>query len=199
MNEMLRVKMLRAAVLIALVSTPGVVHAQSWFATLMGGNEVPANASTASGTILITLQSTQLNVTESFFGLTGGVAAAAHIHCCAAAGVSALVAVPFVAFPATTAGSYTHSFDLTLTSTYNSTFLTSSGGTASGAQATLMAGLNSGLAYANIHDAVYPGGEIRGQLATVIAPEPSTVALTAAGFLALVAAARRKRATTHAI
>ena len=33
----------------------------------------------------------------------------------------------------------------------------------------------AGQAYANIHDATYPGGEIEGQLATV--PEPGTAAL----------------------
>ena len=60
-----------------------------------------------------------------------------------------------------------------------------------GAEATLIAGLNSGNAYTNIHNVTYPGGEIRGQLSSV--PEPETLAFTGAGLLVL-AAARRRRA-----
>lgn len=159
---------------------------------LSGANEVPANASTATGNAIVTLSGDTLTVNETFSGLTGGPAAAAHIHCCSPVGVNATVAVPFGGFPNTTSGSYLHSFDLTMLGTYNGAFVTANGGTVTSAEAALIAGLNGGQTYANIHDATFPGGEVRGQLAAI--PEPATVALTGASLLTL-ALLRRLRAS----
>jgi NAD-dependent oxidoreductase involved in siderophore biosynthesis len=57
----------------------------------------------------------------------------------------------------------------------------------------LVAGLDAGQAYLNVHTASFPGGEIRGLLVPV--PEPETYALMLAG-LGIVgwAAKRRQRA-----
>ena len=112
---------------------------------------------------------------EMFSGLIGGFATGAHIHCCAPIGTNAGVAVPFTGFPNVAAGSYMNTFDLTLTSTYNSTFLTASGGTAAAAETALINGLNSFQAYANIHDATFPGGEIRGLRLLYIPPRISSL------------------------
>jgi hypothetical protein len=74
----------------------------------------------------------------------------------------------FTGFPlGVTAGSYLHSFDTTLSSTFNATFITSHGGTATTAEAALKAGLLAGNAYFNIHTNTFPGGEIRGFLKTL--------------------------------
>ena len=77
--------------------------------------------------------------------------------------------VPFTAFPATTSGTYTNTFNLS-TLSYTAGFT----------EAMLIAGLNNGTAYANIHTATYPGGEIRGQLAAVT-PEPKQPAAVGHG------------------
>ena len=84
------------------------------------------------------------------------------------------VNIGLAGFPNATSGVFNAMFDLT-------------------GNATLVNGLNSGLAYVNIHSATFPAGEIRGQISVV--PEPSTVLLMACGMIALgIAAGRRKSA-----
>jgi hypothetical protein len=161
-------------------------------ATLAGSNETPPNASTATGSITVTLTGDILSVDETFSGLTGP-GSAAHIHCCAGPGVAASVAVPFTGFPAATSGTFMKSFDLTQLSSYNPAFVTANGGTAASAESSFITALFAGQTYANIHDATFPGGEIRGQLEQV--PESSTLAFLAMGIGALALWKRRRSAS----
>ena len=133
--------------------------------TLLGSKETPPNASTATGSAGVGLiNNNTLDVSETFAGLIGGPATAAHIHCCAPPGVAAPVAVPLPNFPAATSGQYLNSFDLSMAGTYTAAFIAAHGGTVASAQAAFIAALKTGQTYVNIHDATYPGGEIRGQL-----------------------------------
>lgn len=167
----------------AVLGVAGPGYAVEIFqATLSGANEVPPNGSAGTGSATVTFNANMLSVNEIFSGLTAP-ATASHIHCCASAGVNVGVAVPFPSFPAATTGTYTMAFDLTVAATYNTAFLSANGGTAAGAETALVAGLESDQAYVNIHDSTFPGGEIRGQLATV--PEPASVALFGLGGLGL--------------
>ena len=79
---------------------------------------------------------------------------------------------------------------MTDASSYNPAFVSAHGGTVATALNALLAGLDAGEAYLNIHTTSFPTGEIRGFLAPV--PEPETYALMLGG-LAVLATLRRRR------
>ena len=184
-----------AAVLVALSVTPALAQVTIFTAALRGSNENPPNASTGTGFATVTLDEAlnTLLVNETFSGLIGGNPTGAHIHCCAAAGANAGVAVDFVpnGFPlGVTAGTYSHLFDLLNAASYSAAFVTAQGGLPNARNA-VVAGLFAGRTYANIHDGQFPGGEIRGQL--IATPEPATLGLLATGLLGIAGITRRRR------
>jgi hypothetical protein len=172
-------------------------------AVLDGASEFPANASAGSGfaTVVFDVDAHTMSVDASFADLLG-LTTAAHIHCCTAvagagnAGVA--TATPnFPLFPlGVSSGSFTNTFDMTLASSFNATFVTNQGGTVAAAEAALFQGLLDGKAYFNIHTSQFPGGEIRGFLQQV--PEPRTLALAGLGLLALAWSQRRRLASRAA-
>jgi hypothetical protein len=161
------------------MAAPAVADTLTYTASLSGINEVPPNGSTATGAAVFTLTGDILTIHVDFSGLIGGPAAAAHIHCCASPGTNAPVWVPFAGFPNATSGTYNTTINL-------STFVFSGGGT----EAALIAGLNNGTAYTNIHNAEFPGGEIRGQISPT--PEPGTLLLLGTGATGIITLLRRR-------
>jgi hypothetical protein len=170
---------------IAAALTPPVPAAYAipitFVANLTGANEVPPVASPGTGLATVVLDSTAqtLQVNVTFSGLTSNDTAA-HIHCCAPLGTNAGVATTVPAFPGfplgVTSGTYSSVvFDLTQPTIYNPAFVTLEGGTIPLAEAALIAGIQNGQTYLNIHTMINPGGEIRGQLEPV--PEPTTLLL----------------------
>ena len=150
----------------------GTLHPVFVFtATLNGGNQSPPIATPGTGTATVTWNTVtnQMGVDVTFGGLTTPTTAA-HIHCCVTppgnTGVATTVPT-FTGFPlGVTSGTYTHTFDMTSAASYNPAFVTANGGTTAGAEAALLAGLEAGQAYLNIHTTMFPGGEIRGFLAS---------------------------------
>jgi CHRD domain/Abnormal spindle-like microcephaly-assoc'd, ASPM-SPD-2-Hydin len=139
-------------------------------ADLNSANENPPHPeSHGRGTIVVTWDTvtSTMSVDIAFSDLTTPNIAA-HIHCCIAPPGNTGVATPVPTYPAfptgTTSGTYQHTFDMTQTSSYNPAFVSSHGGTAASAAAALLAGLQAGQAYQNIHTQMFPGGEIRGFL-----------------------------------
>jgi CHRD domain len=144
----------------------------TFFANLSGANETPPTGSPGAGlaTIVLDPVAQTLQVSATFSGLTTPDTAA-HIHCCQIAPgnpptVGVATTVPaFPGFPLNvTSGSYgPMTFDLTQSLIYNPAFVTLEGGL-SQAEAALIAGIEGGVTYFNIHTTANPGGEIRGQL-----------------------------------
>ncbi len=179
----------------AALAFGGSAQAATYVATLNGANQNPVNATTATGMATFTFNpvTNMMTVDVTFSGLSSA-ANAAHIHCCIAppGNVGVATTVPsYPGFPTATSGTYDQTFDMLNLTSYNPAFVTANGGTAATAEAALLAGINAGDAYFNIHDSNFPGGEIRGFLVAV--PEPGTWALMITGFALLGATLRRRR------
>jgi hypothetical protein len=110
-----------------------------------------------------------MRVQATFSGLTGNTTAS-HIHApTAAAGTGtagvATTTPTFTGFPTgVKAGTYDHTFDMTLASSYNPAYITANGGSPATAFIAFKAAVAAGKSYLNIHSSFAAGGEIRGFL-----------------------------------
>jgi hypothetical protein len=174
------------------------------YGTLSGANESPANASTATGLANVYWDTSALTMeVQIIYNGLSAPATGAHIHCCLASpflmGSNVPVATPTPAFPGFTlgllSGSYDGILDMTSAASYNNpSFITAHGGTVASEEAAFFAALISGETYLNIHDSVFPGGEIRTFLRV---PEPGSLALMLGGLVLGAGFMLRKRRTAR--
>jgi hypothetical protein len=195
------------AFLVLLAASAAGNTAIIFTATLNGTQEVPPNASTATGFATFGLNDamTALTYDTTIFGLdftgsqtpdTADNLVAAHIHAPASPGVNAGVVFGFFGTPFND----NNPNDVLVTA-----FATDVGGTISGKwdspegnNTTLAAQLPNILAgnsYINFHTDQFPGGEIRGQITAV--PEPPTLALLGTAALGFIGYRWRRRLRTR--
>jgi CHRD domain len=185
---------------LALPTTSGPAAAATFSASLSGTNEVPSNGSPGTGSVTALLDTTAqtLELIVSFSGLTTPDVAA-HIHCCAPLGTNVGVAttIPtFAGFPlGVTSGTFDSTFSLANSTFYNPAFVTLEGGLAQ-AEAALIAGIEDGQSYFNIHTTNFPGGEIRGQLEPTPLPAALPLFATGLGAMGLFGWRRKRKAST---
>lgn len=130
---------------LSLVFNMGFSQFRYFYGTFSGANEVPANASTATGIVIVKFNTTSklVELWGNYNGLSA-VVSASHIHQ-AAAGANGGVVV-----------------GLTNTGGISGN-LTGSAALSAGQETELLAGNM----YANVHTSTFPGGEIRAQLTPV--------------------------------
>jgi hypothetical protein len=186
----------------ALLGTAPLAAAAETFVGILseateGVHLTPPSLGTGAALVTLDVAASTLRVETIFFNLTGATTNA-HIHCCTGTPFAGFAGVAtttptFPGFPSgVRLGSYDQTFDMTLPSSWNPTFINNNGGTTSSAFDVLVAGMRNGEAYLNIHTSAVPGGEIRAFLAAPV-PEPETYALMLAGLGLVGWAASRRR------
>lgn len=178
----------RHAALAAILSC-ATGWAQAHIVSYTGTLAPEAVGATGSGTVLVEYQEEVhlLTISTTFSGLSG-LTSVAHIHCCTVLPETGTVGVAVQAptltgFPVgVSAATYgPMNFDLSLDGVMSNPFIAANGGSKASAEAALIAALDTGRAYFNIHTLPnFPGGEIRAFLTPV--PEPQSLALVLAGL-----------------
>ena len=171
-SHLLSIRLRKCLLLFAfLLAACYITNAQIYTASLSGAKESPPNSSPGTGNAVVTIDGVAMTmIVHVTFSALMAPTTASHIHAPAAvpgtgtAGVA--TAVPtFTGFPlGVTSGTYDHTFDMTLASSYNPAYLAANGGTPAAAFAALQTALANDKAYLNIHTTAVPSGEIRGFL-----------------------------------
>lgn len=191
---MMQQMIVSSVVAMGLAASAGAAIVQ-YSANMDGASEFPPVVTPGTGFALVTIDTTlnTMRVQANFTGLIGNTTAA-HIHAATAVAGTGTAGVAtqtpsFSGFPlGVTSGSMDTTFDMTLNSSFNASFITNNGGTPATARAALYQAMADGKAYFNIHSSFVGSGEIRGFLTLV--PAPGTGALLAMGGLMM---ARRRR------
>ncbi len=164
--------MKKISVIIAVLGSLVLSHAQSYQANLDPFQEVPPHNTPGYGSADFTLSGTTFSIdagTGSYADLLAG-ASTVRLQDAAVGANGPTIFTFSLDTPGNTSGTFSGSGTLT---------------------AEQITDLNAGNLYVNITDPVFPSGEIRGQIVVPV-PEPATMVLMGAGSLALLVMRRRK-------
>jgi len=166
-----KTRALLAVMAAAALFSATAVHAApiNYVTSLSGPNESPPNASpgTGSATLIVDTATHLWTMHVDFTGLLG-TTTASHTHAPTAVAGTGTAGVAtttpyFAGFPiGVTSGTYDNTFDMTLATSYNGSYVTANGGTTASAEIALANAIAAGKAYLNIHTSVVSAGEIRG-------------------------------------
>jgi hypothetical protein len=139
--------------LFAMAPVVGASHNDTFTASLKGSSENPPTGSQAAGEAIVKLRSGEL----SFKLIVANIenAAAAHIHC-GPVGVNGAVGVTLYSGPPTSDSGILAQGEITEPDPGNGCMWDD--------LAEVIAAIQSGDTYVNVHTPAFPGGEIRGQL-----------------------------------
>ncbi len=165
-----------AVIAIALLPGRAAAQATSFSATLSGDAEVPPVTSDGTGSFSATLTDGALDFTLTA-AATGIIQA--HIHLGAADATGDVVAFLTPATPGTLLDPPQDSIDVSGTVTVDDLLDGLAGDWDGFVQA-----LNDGNAYVNVHTEMYPGGEVRGQIAAAAVEEPADPVAVVEAFVA---------------
>jgi len=171
-REVLPMHIRRCVLALGIAAVPASAECaadQVFSGYLTGANESPPVASAGVGLAVVTYSpdTVMMRVQVTFSGLTSNTTAS-HIHCCFVlpmvnAGVATTTPY-FTGFPVgVTAGTYDHTFYMTMAGSYNAAFITAQG-SISAALNSILVGMTNSTAYFNIHTTNFPGGEIRANM-----------------------------------
>jgi hypothetical protein len=170
---------LKLSLLLTLLGLlPAAAQAQDrqFKATLISYEEVPALSNTGTGIfkMLIDFADTSFEYELSFSGVSGSGATQSHIHI-AQKGVNGGIMVFFCSNlgngpPGTQACPANGTVTGKITAA--DVIGPSSQGISAGEFAEVLAAIRAGTVYANVHSALFPGGEIRGQVVPDVKPIP---------------------------
>lgn len=160
--------MKKSLAVLAVLCSLAISNAQNYQANLDGLQEVPPNASPAFGLGDFTLSGTNLSVTTGTYQDLLGGATFVTVQDAAVGVIGPKIFSLTLDTPGAATGTFSGTGGLTLAQ---------------------IADLNAGNLYVNIRSAVFPSGEIRGQILPV--PEPTSLALFGVGSLALLVKRRK--------
>lgn len=176
------IRSLALGLLLAVTTSPAMAAMITATATLDGLQEVPPNASTATGTATFTIDDVTGDYTYSMdvdgidaFAINAGLAGGIHIHQ-APVGLNGPIVINVA------------SDRTSLTIPAFGMFSFTAAGTVGDVNAIVTA-LTAGDLYINVHTEDYPGGEIRGQLAVI--PLPGAFLLFGSALVGLMGISRR--------
>lgn len=165
MRKLIIVGAALASVVLALTGATALAGGDDTFSATLGGfQEIPAISTDGHGTFAATLENDGLHYTLRYWGLSGP-AAVAHIHLGrihTAGGVSAFLcgAEGGEACPSGAAGKVSISGVIAAEDVVGPT----DQGIDPGEIDEILAAMGANAAYVNVHTALYPSGEIRGQV-----------------------------------